>query len=62
MKANWRITLPLILLTLVALIAACDMTDEDVTSVVGTVENLSPQEITGLAATIESLSPQQRWY
>lgn len=62
MKANWRFTLPLILLTLVALIAACDMTDEEVTSVVGTVENLSPQEITGLAATIESLSPQQRWY
>jgi hypothetical protein len=62
MKAIWKFTIPLLLLILVAAIAACNMADEDVTSVVATAQNLSPQEITSLAATVESLSPQQKLY
>ena len=62
MKSTWKILLPLIVLTMIAAVSACNLTDEEVTDVVGTVENLSPQEITGLAATVQPLSPQQKWY
>jgi hypothetical protein len=60
MKKLWKATLPLLLIVIIAAISACNLTDEEVTAVVGTVENLSASEIVGLAETVEALSPQQQ--
>lgn len=60
MKNLWKIALSFLLILIISVVSACNLTDEEVTAVVGTVENLSASEIVGLAETVEALSPQQR--
>lgn len=62
MKAFWKITPMIMLIVVIGTVSGCNLTDEEATAVVGTVENLSAQEITGLAATVEAMSPEQRFF
>ncbi|MDX1413702.1 MAG: hypothetical protein R3293_05885 [Candidatus Promineifilaceae bacterium] len=49
-----------ILLAVVSvLLAACDLTPEEVDSAVATVDNMSASELTNLASTVEALPPEQ---